>query len=134
MTGSMIMDMVVSMLLWLLIVVGGFSVLIFGSTWATHHSLTDPRGRLGSGADPRPGVDVVGGRVAHRPPPGVLVEKSLAADSLRASDADREYVAALLGEHHVAGRLTAEELDQRLDEAYAARNLGGLRELMKDLP
>jgi uncharacterized protein DUF1707 len=34
--------------------------------------------------------------------------------ALRASDADRERVARILGEHGAAGRLTPEELEQRL--------------------
>jgi Domain of unknown function (DUF1707) len=52
----------------------------------------------------------------------------------RASDADRERIAAALGEHHAAGRLTLEEFQERLDQAYAARTLGQLDDLMTDLP
>ena len=33
---------------------------------------------------------------------------------IRASDADRDRVAALLREHHAAGRLTAEEFHERM--------------------
>jgi cobalamin biosynthesis protein CbiG len=53
---------------------------------------------------------------------------------LRASDADRERTVALLSEHLAAGRLTAEEFQERLDAAYAARTLGQLDELLADLP
>jgi Domain of unknown function (DUF1707) len=53
---------------------------------------------------------------------------------VRVSDADREQVAHVLGEHAVAGRLTPAELDQRLSRAYAARTGGELAELMRDLP
>ena len=53
---------------------------------------------------------------------------------IRASDADRDRVAALLQQHHAAGRLTAEEFDQRVDAALAARTLGELDELLADLP
>jgi len=53
---------------------------------------------------------------------------------IRASDADRDRTAALLREHHAAGRLTAEEFDERLDKAYAAKTLGELDELLADLP
>lgn len=53
---------------------------------------------------------------------------------LRVSDADREQVARVLGEHAVAGRLTPAELEQRLDRAYAARTDGELTELVRDLP
>jgi hypothetical protein len=54
--------------------------------------------------------------------------------ALRASDADRERVARILGEHGAAGRLTPEELEQRLDAAYAARTHGELDRLLDDLP
>ena len=53
---------------------------------------------------------------------------------IRASDADRDRVAALLREHHAAGRLTAEEFHDRMDKALEAKTLGELDELMADLP
>ncbi|HYB86238.1 MAG TPA: DUF1707 domain-containing protein [Streptosporangiaceae bacterium] len=53
---------------------------------------------------------------------------------IRASDADRDRTAALLREHHAAGRLTADEFNERLDKAYAAKTLGQLDELLADLP
>src|ERR1700689_5709901 len=53
---------------------------------------------------------------------------------MRASDADRDRVAALLREHHAAGRLTAEEFQERMDQAMEARTLGQLDALMTDLP
>lgn len=53
---------------------------------------------------------------------------------IRASDADRDRTAALLREHHAAGRLTAEEFQERLDQAYAAKTLGELDQLLADLP
>ncbi len=53
---------------------------------------------------------------------------------IRCSDADRDRTAALLREHHAAGRLTAEEFNERLDLAYAAKTLGDLDELLSDLP
>jgi hypothetical protein len=53
---------------------------------------------------------------------------------IRASDADRDRAAALLREHHAAGRLTAEEFHERMDRAMEARTLGELDELMSDLP
>lgn len=53
---------------------------------------------------------------------------------LRASDADREQLIAELNEHAVAGRLTTEELEQRLQAAYAARTTGELDALRRDLP
>ena len=53
---------------------------------------------------------------------------------LRAADADRAAVAAVLGEHMSAGRLTLDEYDERLTRAYAARTFGELDELTADLP
>jgi hypothetical protein len=53
---------------------------------------------------------------------------------IRASDADRDRTAALLREHHAEGRLTAEEFNERLDQAYAAKTVGDLDQLLADLP
>ena len=53
---------------------------------------------------------------------------------IRASDADRDRTAALLREHHAAGRLTAEEFSERMDAALNAKTLGELDELLADLP
>jgi len=53
---------------------------------------------------------------------------------VRASDADRDKTAALLREHHAAGRLTAEEFSSRLDATYAATTVGELAEILADLP
>ncbi|HMJ02686.1 MAG TPA: DUF1707 domain-containing protein [Conexibacter sp.] len=57
-----------------------------------------------------------------------------AAPALRASDAERERTATLLREHCAAGRLTPEELAERLDDAYTARTVGELDVLVADLP
>lgn len=57
-----------------------------------------------------------------------------AAPALRASDAERERTATLLREHCGAGRLTPEELSERLDAAYGARTVGELDALLHDLP
>jgi Domain of unknown function (DUF1707) len=54
--------------------------------------------------------------------------------SLRASDADRERFVEALRQHHVEGRLTAEELEERAGKAYAARTLADLDALATDLP
>jgi uncharacterized membrane protein len=53
---------------------------------------------------------------------------------IRASDADRDRTAALLSEHHAAGRLTAEEFHERMDAALNAKTLGELDDLLDDLP
>jgi hypothetical protein len=54
--------------------------------------------------------------------------------SLRASDADREQFVEALRQHHVEGRITAEELSERSGRAYAARTLGDLDAVATDLP
>jgi hypothetical protein len=53
---------------------------------------------------------------------------------LRASDSDRERVAALLHEAAAEGRLDLNELDDRLSWAYAARTYGELEPLTRDIP
>ena len=53
---------------------------------------------------------------------------------MRVSDAERESTAAELREHYASGRLTHEELTQRLDQAFAAKTRGDLAALMRDLP
>ena len=59
----------------------------------------------------------------------------IAADpTIRASDADRERVADLLRRHCASGRLSAEELEERLERAYGARTLGDLAVATADLP
>jgi Domain of unknown function (DUF1707) len=55
-------------------------------------------------------------------------------DRLRASDADRDRAAAQLHVHFAAGRLTPDELDDRLTAALAARTFGDLRRTLADLP
>jgi hypothetical protein len=55
------------------------------------------------------------------------------ARELRASDADRERVAALLREAFGDGRLTVDEHAERVEHAYAARTLGDLAGLTADL-
>ena len=55
-------------------------------------------------------------------------------EALRASDADREAVVERLRTHAAAGRLDPDELDERLERAFAARTAGELSELTSDLP
>ncbi len=56
------------------------------------------------------------------------------ADDLRASDTERERIIADLRDHAAAGRLTAEELDERVGAAYAAATRRQLAALLADLP
>jgi Domain of unknown function (DUF1707)/Cell wall-active antibiotics response 4TMS YvqF len=53
---------------------------------------------------------------------------------LRASDADRERVAEVLREAAGDGRLTMDELDERLDAVYAAKTYAELVPITHDLP
>ena len=55
-------------------------------------------------------------------------------DAVRVSDADRERVAREIREHFAVGRLNDDELNERLDAAYAARTAGELRAARADLP
>jgi hypothetical protein len=54
--------------------------------------------------------------------------------NLRASDADRERVADILRQAAGDGRLTMEELDERLDSVYAAKTYAELEPITRDLP
>ena len=56
------------------------------------------------------------------------------AGDLRVGDADRERVAALLRVHAAEGRLTTDELEERLEGAYGARTGRELRAQLADLP
>ena len=53
---------------------------------------------------------------------------------LRVSDADREQAAEVLRQAAGDGRITFDELDQRLEAAYGARTYGDLTEVTADLP
>jgi hypothetical protein len=52
----------------------------------------------------------------------------------RASDADREAVAEVLRRAAGDGRLTLDELQERLDSTYAAKTYGDLEPIVSDLP
>jgi hypothetical protein len=54
--------------------------------------------------------------------------------SLRAGDADRRRVADELQRHYVEGRLSSDELTERVRQATAARTQGDLAALLQDLP
>jgi Domain of unknown function (DUF1707) len=55
-------------------------------------------------------------------------------DRIRVSDADRDHVTARLRDHFAQGRLTPDELDERLSAALSAKTVGDLRHVMADLP
>jgi Domain of unknown function (DUF1707) len=54
--------------------------------------------------------------------------------ALRIGDAERDAAAADLGEHYAAGRLTLDELNERLDAVFSAKTFGQLAKIMTDLP
>jgi uncharacterized protein DUF1707 len=53
---------------------------------------------------------------------------------MRVGDAEREAAAAELREHYASGRLTLDELNERIDKVFAAKTRGDLNALMTDLP
>ncbi|HEY1293812.1 MAG TPA: DUF1707 domain-containing protein [Chloroflexota bacterium] len=53
---------------------------------------------------------------------------------LRAGDADRKAIVDELQRHYIEGRLTSEELSERVGHALSARTFGDLAELLTDLP
>jgi Domain of unknown function (DUF1707) len=55
-------------------------------------------------------------------------------DRIRISDADRDRVTARLRDHFAEGRLTSEELDERITATLNAKTYGDLRRVMADLP
>jgi Domain of unknown function (DUF1707) len=55
-------------------------------------------------------------------------------ENIRVSDADRERATARLREHFAEGRLSSEELDERVTTALNAKTFGDLRGVMADLP
>ena len=54
--------------------------------------------------------------------------------TIRLSDAEREAVAADLGEHFAQGRLTADEHAERLEQVWAAKTRGEIAPIFRDLP
>src|SRR5215472_5871362 len=79
-----------------------------------------------------PGTSVI--LITGRTPPSEEGAPVAGDPRIRASDADRDRAAALLREHHAAGRLTAEEFDDRMTRALEAKTLGEIDELLADLP
>ena len=55
-------------------------------------------------------------------------------DQLRAADADRDAIAERLAASMSEGRLDADEYQQRLEQAYAAKTYADLGRLVVDLP
>lgn len=68
------------------------------------------------------------------PDPADQSAPDLRASDLRASDADRERVAEILREAAGEGRLTLDELDERLETVYASKTYAELAPVTRDLP
>lgn len=66
--------------------------------------------------------------------PVVVPAAGPASPDVRASDAERDEVAAILSEALAQGRLTSAELAERIDTAYAAKTRAELVPLTADLP
>jgi Domain of unknown function (DUF1707) len=56
------------------------------------------------------------------------------AGGFRVGDAERDATAAELREHYAAGRLSLDELNERISQAFAARTRGDLTAVLRDLP
>jgi len=61
-------------------------------------------------------------------------EAPLVPSEMRVSDQDRDSAVEQLSEHAAAGRLTLDELEERVSVALAARTRGELGALTRDLP
>jgi hypothetical protein len=55
-------------------------------------------------------------------------------EQLRVGDAERDEVTTALHDHFVQGRLTQDELDERVTATLSARTVGDLRKVTRDLP
>src|SRR5581483_3749373 len=74
--------------------------------------------------------------ISWRPEPRTVVYggNMASGSNMRVGDAEREAVAAQLREHYADGRLTLDELNERLDQAFAARTRADLTAVTRDLP
>src|SRR5262249_18137538 len=69
-----------------------------------------------------------GGQLMHEP------QGSHEPAEMRASDQERDKAATQLGEHAAVGRLTLDELEERVSRALVAKTRGELEALTRDLP
>jgi hypothetical protein len=107
--------------LWVGLLIGGWLVTGIGGVVLAIVYLSAVRPRL-----------VAAEREQLVPPPTVPPEHVRLA--LRASDADRDRAGAWLRHHYSLGRLTHDELLERLDEAYGARTVADLERSLRELP
>jgi DNA-binding PadR family transcriptional regulator len=94
----------------------------------THAPVNPPRPDPAAWPRPRGEAGAPPGAVNHQ-------ETGRAADDrIRVSDRDRERATARLRDSFAEGRLTREELDERITAALSARTAGDLRRITADLP
>jgi Domain of unknown function (DUF1707) len=67
---------------------------------------------------------------ASQPPTTIPID----VEALLVSDQEREYTVGLLRRHWLSGRLTAEEFEQRVDQALRARSAADLWDALRALP
>ncbi len=70
---------------------------------------------------------------AHRSNPA-RGRSHIKADDVRASDAERDEIVSQLRTHAADGRLDVDELDERVERAYAAKTRRDLVATVSDLP
>lgn len=67
-------------------------------------------------------------------PSGGEPERTVGSAAMRISDSDRDQISGVLGQHAAEGRLTMDELDQRLGVLYAAQTRAQAAAVVADLP
>jgi DNA-binding PadR family transcriptional regulator len=91
--------------------------------------------RHAAASPPRPALSPLRGKAGAPLARADHQETSRAADDrMRISDRDRERATARLRDSFAEGRLTREELDERITAALNARTAGDLRRVTADLP
>ena len=94
----------------------------FGYSCGAGHILGAPGGSLPASGRSRPTMQ------------GDRNEPDVDPEGLLISDADRDQISAVLGEHMAEGRLTADELDQRVGRLFECRTRGQAAAVMAGLP
>jgi DNA-binding PadR family transcriptional regulator len=84
--------------------------------------------------DGRGALDRYAAALRHLPARVPAADRRPPRPEVRIGDADRDAAAAALGEHFARGRLTLDELDARLDAAFAAATYGEISSVTCDLP
>ncbi|WP_182906660.1 DUF1707 domain-containing protein [Microbispora sp. H13382] len=92
------------------------------------------RPAAGGGAHASRGGDAPGGASAGHAPPGGPAYGEPRTGGLRIGDRERDEVTRLLHDAFAQGRITREELDERLDATLSARTAEDLRRVTADLP